>query len=171
MDDAKTSRRGAMKALAVAGGTLGCGGLAVPTVRFILAPARQGAGSGRWIRTVPLETLREGEPRRVSLVADRRDAWTLERDVELGAVWLLRQGGSVLAWSTICPHLGCSVDKASTGKGFYCACHDSSFDASGKRESGPSPRDLDALATRVDDGVVAVEYRRFRQGTSEKSAV
>jgi Rieske Fe-S protein len=160
-----------MKTLALVGGTVGCGALAVPVARFVAAPARRGASSARWIRTVPLETLREGEPKRVALVADRRDAWTLEKAVELGTVWLLRQGGSVLAWSSICPHLGCSVDKASSGKGFYCACHDSSFDGSGKRQSGPSPRDLDTLDTRVDDGIVVVDYRRFRQGLAEKSSV
>jgi Rieske Fe-S protein len=160
-----------MKTLALVGGTVGCGALAVPVARFVAAPARQGASSARWIRTVPLESLREGEPKRVALVADHRDAWTLEKAVQLGAVWLLRAGSSVLAWSTTCPHLGCSVDRASNGKGFYCACHDSSFDAAGKRESGPSPRDLDSLETRIDDGVVVVDFRRFRQGTAEKSAV
>jgi Rieske Fe-S protein len=161
-----------MRTLALAGGTLGCGALAVPVSRFVAAPAQQGAGGGRWIPTVPLESLREGEPKRVALVADHRDAWTLEKSVELGAVWLVRKGASVLAWSVTCPHLGCSVDRASSGKGFYCACHDSSFDGSGKRESGPSPRDLDSLETRVDkDGVVAVEFRRFRQGTADKSSV
>ncbi len=66
----------------------------------------------------------------------------------------------------------CSVDRASSGKGFYCPCHDSSFDPAGKRESGPAPRDLDSLETRVEqDGTVAVQYRRFRQGTAEKSPV
>jgi Rieske Fe-S protein len=160
-----------MKTLALVGGTVGCGALVVPVARFVAAPARRGASSARWIRTVPLETLREAEPKRVALIADRRDAWTLEKAVELGAVWLLRKGDSVLAWSTICPHLGCSVDKATSFKGFYCPCHDSSFDTAGKRQSGPSPRDLDALETRVDGGIVVVDYRRFRQGTAEKSAV
>jgi Rieske Fe-S protein len=161
-----------MKTLALAGGTLGCGAVAVPIARFVVAPAQHGAGGGHWIPTVPLESLREGEAKRVALVADHRDAWSLEKSVELGAVWLVRKGTSVLAWSVTCPHLGCSVDRASTGKGFYCACHDSSFDPSGKRESGPSPRDLDSLETRVEkDGTVAVEYRRFRQGTAEKSPV
>lgn len=153
------------------GGTLGCGALAVPIARFVAAPAAQGGGTGRWIRTIRLDALRDGEAKRVALVADHRDAWTIERDVELGAVWLVRSGSSVRAWSTTCPHLGCSVDKASTAKGFYCACHDSSFDEAGKRQSGPSPRDLDTLDTRVEDGVVVVNFRRFRQGTPDKSAV
>ncbi len=170
-NDRKPTRRTAVKTLALVGGTLGCGALAVPVARFVAAPAQHPAGAERWIRAVPLDSLRDGEPKRVALVADHRDAWTLEKDVELGAVWLVRSGGSVAAWSTTCPHLGCSVDRASSGKGFYCPCHDSSFDAEGKRVSGPSPRDLDSLATRIEDGVVAVAFQRFRQGTAEKSAV
>ncbi len=170
-DDAKTGRRGALKALAVVGGAVSGGALAVPAVRFLTAPARAGAGTGRWIKTVALDTLREGEPRRVALIDDHRDAWTLEKQVQLGAAWLVRQGDAVKAWSTTCPHLGCSVDRASTGPGFYCPCHDSSFDAEGRRLNGPSPRDLDALETKVEDGVVFVDFRRFRQGIAEKAPV
>ncbi len=171
MDDAKTSRRGVLRTLAVVGGAVGCGALAVPTARFLAAPASGGAGAGRWIKTVPLESLRDGEPKRVALVADRRDAWTLEKDVELGAAWLLRRGDSVVAWSTTCPHLGCAVDKSASGPGFYCPCHDSSFDADGGRLTGPSPRAMDALASRVDQGFVMIEFQRFRQGTPEKEPV
>jgi menaquinol-cytochrome c reductase iron-sulfur subunit len=170
-DPKKTGRRGALRTLAVLGGVASGGALAVSTARFVTAPASAGAGSGRWIRTVKLDALVEGEARRVTLVADHHDAWTLEKDVQLGAVWLVRRGDAVDAWSVTCPHLGCSVDRSASAPGFYCPCHDSSFDPAGKRLTGPSPRDLDALATRVDDGVVLVEYRRFRQGTPEKTPV
>ncbi len=167
----RVGRRGALRTLAAVSGAVGCGALAVPALRFVLAPAQGGAGSGQWIRTVPLESLPQGQPRRVVMVADHRDAWTLERDVELGAAWLVRSGETVSAWSTVCPHLGCAVDRAASGPGFYCPCHDSSFDAEGRRLTGPSPRDLDSLATRVEDGVVLVELRRFRQGTPEKEPI
>jgi cytochrome b6-f complex iron-sulfur subunit/menaquinol-cytochrome c reductase iron-sulfur subunit len=166
----KPNRRGAIGAIVV-GGAVGCGALAAPTVRFLLAPARGGAGAGHWIKTVPLDSLHEGEPKRVALVSDHRDAWTLERDVELGAAWLLKKGGQVLAWSTVCPHLGCAVDRKSGSPGFYCPCHDSYFGPEGQRETGPSPRGLDELATRVEDGVVLVEFKRFRQGTPAKEPI
>jgi menaquinol-cytochrome c reductase iron-sulfur subunit len=170
-DDAKTSRRGALRTLAVVGGAVSCGALAVPAARLLAAPASGGAGGGRWIKTVPLESLREGEPKRVALIADHRDAWTLEKDVELGAAWLLRRGNSLVAWTTTCPHLGCAIDKSASGPGFNCPCHDSSFDAEGQRLTGPSPRAMDTLGSRVDDGVVMVEFRRFRQGTPEKDPI
>ncbi len=168
--DTKTSRRRALGAIGV-GGAVGCGALAAPTIRFLIAPAGGSAAAGYWIKTVPLDSLAEGEPKRVSLVADHHDAWTLEKNVELGAAWLLRRGDGAIAWSTVCPHLGCAVDRGAAGSGFYCPCHDSSFAADGSRLSGPSPRDLDSLATRVEDGVVMVQFQRFRQGSPAKEPV
>ena len=116
-DDSQTSRRGALQTIAAVSGAVGCGALAVPTVRFLVEPALGAAGAGRWIKTLPADALPEGEPKRVALVADHRDAWTLEKDVELGAAWLLRKGSAVVAWSTVCPHLGCAVDKSATRPG------------------------------------------------------
>jgi menaquinol-cytochrome c reductase iron-sulfur subunit len=156
--------------MAAACGAIGCGALAVPSVRFLIAPASGGAGAGRWIKTLPFDSLREGEPKRVALIADHRDAWTLEKAVELGAAWLVRRGDAVLAWSVTCPHLGCAIDKSASAPGFYCPCHDSSFDTEGARLSGPSPRGLDTLGTRIDDGFVMVQFQRFRQGIPEKVA-
>jgi len=137
-------------------------------VRFLIAPASGGASAGRWIKTLPLDSLREGEPKRVALIADHRDAWTLEKAVELGAAWLVRRGDAVLAWSVTCPHLGCAIDRSATGPGFNCPCHDSAFDAAGGRLTGPSPRGLDTLTTRVEEGFVMVQFQRFRQGIPEK---
>jgi cytochrome b6-f complex iron-sulfur subunit/menaquinol-cytochrome c reductase iron-sulfur subunit len=170
-DDPKTNRRGALKAIAAAGGVIGCGVVAAPAVRLLIAPVHAGVGAGQWTRAIRLDALHEGEPKRVSLIADRRDAWTVEKAVELGAVWLVRKGEVVRAWSVICPHLGCAVDRSSVAPGFTCPCHDSSFDAEGRRLSGPSPRDLDPLATRVDEGTLSVEYRRFRQGIADRVTV
>jgi cytochrome b6-f complex iron-sulfur subunit/menaquinol-cytochrome c reductase iron-sulfur subunit len=170
-EDPKTSRRGAVRALATVLGVVGGGAVAGPAVRLLVAPVHLGAGGGRWTRAIRLDALRDGEAKRVSLIADRRDAWTVERAVELGAVWLVRSGDAVRAWSVTCPHLGCAIEQTSAPSGFACPCHDSAFDPEGRRLSGPSPRDLDPLATRVDDGIVFVEYRRFRQGIPDRVTV
>jgi Rieske Fe-S protein len=143
----------------------------MPIARFVAAPAHGGSAPGLWIKTVPIDSLADGVPKRVALVADHRDAWTLEKQVELGAAWLVRSGDGVSAWSTVCPHLGCAVDRRATGPGFNCPCHDSNFDPQGRRLDGPSPRDLDALGVRVDNGFVYVQFQRFRQGTREKQPV
>ena len=171
MADAKEpGRRDALRTLIGAGGAaLGCA-VVVPGLVFVVGPARGSGGGGRWVRTVKLDALREGEPKRVSIVADERDAWTLTKDVELGAAWLVRRGDRVLAWSATCPHLGCAIragDGAGEG-GFSCPCHASTFASDGKRGEGPSPRDMDALATKVEEGFVVVDFRKYRTGTPEK---
>lgn len=137
---------------------------------MVLAPLSEKGRGGRWVRTVKLDQLEEGEPKRVAIVDDRRDAWSVERNVELGSVWLVRRGDEVLALSAVCPHLGCSVNAVGSGRdaGFSCPCHTSAFDASGKRTSGPSPRDLDRLETKIEDGHVMVDFRRFRIGIEQK---
>ncbi len=130
------------------------------------------------MKTLRLDALQEGMPRRVKIVADERDAWKLERNAELGGVWLVRTGDGVTALSVVCPHLGCSIQVTEDNVGsqqsrtaFACPCHDSFFEASGKRQSGPSPRDMDALETRIVSDVVEVDFRRFRQGTPDRVEV
>lgn len=167
--EALTSRR-ALTLAVVVGGCAIAAATAIPAAAFVAAPVGSKGAGGRWVRTLRLDQLAEGEPKRVAIVDDRRDAWTIERGVELGSVWLVRHGDQVSAFSSVCPHLGCSVSVASSPAraGFACPCHTSAFDAAGKRTSGPSPRDLDTLAVRVEDGFVAVDFRRFRIGIAEK---
>jgi cytochrome b6-f complex iron-sulfur subunit/menaquinol-cytochrome c reductase iron-sulfur subunit len=166
------SRRGALKHLLVLGGAaVGCV-VAAPAAVFVGAPARaSGSSSGeRWVKTVRLDSLAAGEPKKVAIVDDERDGWTLQRGVELGSVWLVRHGDEVRALSAVCPHLGCAIG-AAPGGAFVCPCHDSSFTPAGDAVSGPSPRGMDPLATKLEDGVVLVDFKRFRTGTRERETV
>jgi menaquinol-cytochrome c reductase iron-sulfur subunit len=161
-------RRKVMLAM-LAGTSALAAGVGIPTAVFVAAPLSAGAGHGRWVRTVPLDQLKDGEPKRVTVVDDRRDAWSVERAVDLGSAWLVRKGDMVQAFSSVCPHLGCSVNAVKDGGGsFACPCHTSAFGPDGQRTSGPAPRNLDALATRVENGVVFVEFKRFRIGIHEQ---
>jgi quinol---cytochrome c reductase iron-sulfur subunit, bacillus type len=164
-------RRRVLKVVLASGAVALCAAATAPPIAFVLAPARAGTGGGRWVKTVPLAKLPEGKPRKVKIITDERDAWKLDKNAELGAVWLIRNGDAVRALAVVCPHLGCSIGPGAEGKGFSCPCHDSSFDMDGKRESGPSPRDMDHLETRVTDGIVEVDFRRYRQGTADRIEV
>jgi Rieske Fe-S protein len=146
----------------------GCA-LLVPGVKLLAAPLKSGGAGERWVRTVKLDDLREGEPRKVEIVADARDAWSVASNVQLGAAWLVRRGKGVVAFNVTCPHLGCSVNVVPGTKAFACPCHTSAFGADGKRQAGPSPRDLDELQTRVDQaGYVEVDFRKYRIGVGER---
>lgn len=164
----KEGRRGALKVLAIVSGAAACGAIGAPGAKMLAAAAKSGGGGKeRWIRAARLDALEEGVPKRVAIIADARDAWTVERSKELGAVWLVRRGGNVECLSATCPHLGCTIGHDEKA-GFFCPCHESSFAPDGARTSGPSPRALDRLQTRVVDGAVEVDFRKFRQGIPER---
>ncbi|MBI4771610.1 MAG: ubiquinol-cytochrome c reductase iron-sulfur subunit [Chloroflexi bacterium] len=64
---------------------------------------------------------------------------------------LLHTPDGFLALSTICPHLGCTVEPSAGG--FACPCHGSRFDAPGRLLRGPATRSLSALRLeQTDDG-------------------
>lgn len=161
------SRRGALKVLVTAGSIAYAGALAAAGASFATGSTGE-ATSERWLRAARLADLPENEPRRVPMIGDERDAFTLTPAEMLGSVWLIRKGNEVRALSSTCPHLGCAIDLSPDKKGFGCPCHTSNFALDGAMQSGPSPRPMDALTTRVKDGWVEVDFRKFRQGVPEK---
>jgi Rieske Fe-S protein len=61
--------------------------------------------------------------------------------------------GTVLAFSAICTHMGCTV--APAGKNFVCPCHGSTYDMrTGAVKAGPAPAPLPKVAVHVADGEV-----------------
>ena len=84
----------------------------------------------------------------------------------------MKAAPKVTAFSTICPHLGCFVDYRSAEKDFYCPCHNSKFDLSGKALNKTPPRPMDELDIDQDKlratGEVWVNYVRFKTNTDQK---
>jgi Rieske Fe-S protein len=137
---------------------------------------RGGAAGGEFVPVTPLDAVPDdGTPRRFQIIADRVDAWTKYRNVPLGAVYVKRQGGEVVAFNALCPHAGCFVDVAGDGKGFHCPCHNSGFNADGSLKPGAvSPRPMDRLDVDKDalaQGQVAVKFQNFVAGTADKIPV
>jgi Rieske Fe-S protein len=71
------------------------------------------------------------------------------------AVVLVRSSDDqVHAFSAVCTHQGCTVDKVSSGE-IQCPCHGSRFDAAtGAVKRGPASRPLPAVAVVVRNGEV-----------------
>jgi cytochrome b6-f complex iron-sulfur subunit/menaquinol-cytochrome c reductase iron-sulfur subunit len=163
------ARRGFLAALAAVAGACAAAVAAVPFAAALLAPLRRSGSDAAFVRVARLDTLPEGRPVRASVVAERRDAWTRGPSAALGAVWLVRRGDAVTAFSATCPHLGCGVGAAEGG--FACPCHGSAFGLDGAVRGGPAPRGLDPLEVRVtpgEDRAVLVRYRRFAIGTAAR---
>jgi cytochrome b6-f complex iron-sulfur subunit len=69
-------------------------------------------------------------------------------------VYRTREGFKAL--SALCPHLGCVI--TSTGGGFRCPCHGSTFDAHGTVLGGPAPKPLSWLKVGLaPDGQITVD--------------
>ena len=61
--------------------------------------------------------------------------------------------GTVVAFSAICTHNGCTVAPAE--KMFKCPCHGSTYDlATGKNTGGPAPRPLTEIPVKISGGEV-----------------
>lgn len=119
-------------------------------------------GSEQFIDVGPLQGFMAGQPTAVHLTLP--DAPARARPV----VFVL--GSPEGAWrvfSSVCPHRACVVEYRAEEAGFRCGCHDSRFDAAGRRQSGPAPRDLDPLPHRVEAGRLLVQWKRYRPGTPE----
>jgi menaquinol-cytochrome c reductase iron-sulfur subunit len=171
---AEDSRRDFLKTVGVGGIGLGlaavAGGPAVAFVAFPLAHTTV-TGARGYIKVGRSSLFKSGEPVKVDVFADKRDAWNRIVQVKVGSAWVLREGDALRAYSSVCPHLGCAVDYEPDATRFKCPCHHSSFSVEGKVEGGPSPRAMDQLELEEKDGVVSVRYERFRQGITKKEVV
>jgi|ERR1700677_789833 len=63
--------------------------------------------------------------------------------------FLVRRDGKLSALSSYCTHRKCKLD-AEPDRSFYCHCHGSTFDPSGRVTEGPATRNLPELSTATD---------------------
>ena len=64
--------------------------------------------------------------------------------------FVIRKGKELLALSSDCTHRQCRL-KVGSHRSFYCPCHGSTFDPSGKVTAGPAKRDLPLLPSVTDE--------------------
>ena len=76
------------------------------------------------------------------------DASDVNRTIDENGEWLVMIG--------VCTHLGCvPLDNAGEYGGWFCPCHGSHYDISGRIRKGPAPKNLEVpLARFVDDGII-----------------
>ena len=160
-DEALPFRRDTLKLLATSGAAIGIGALAWPlvdslapskdtlalaTIEVDLAPIAEGTGIVVLWRGAPVfvrhrtpEEIKEAQSVAVSTL---RDPQTDAARVKAGhEQWLVT--------SAVCTHLGCvpggSKPSESRGDfgGWFCACHGSQYDTSGRIRKGPAPKNLE----------------------------
>lgn len=113
------------------------------------------AASDQWLDVAALNEISGTHPVGRKVVAEQIAGWTIT--TEDHNVFVLPSRSNQVV-SAICPHEGCEVLWEQERNRFSCPCHESYFGADGARISGPSPRGLDQLPTRVQDGKLQVQY-------------
>lgn len=160
-------------------------------VRVVLDPLSREStsdGEAEFVRLADTSELPEGEPMKFAIVEDKTDKWSRYKDVPVGAVYLLKTTAqtaegdaedadpapAVIAYNTVCPHLGCFVDYRKKENDFFCPCHDSNFSLDGELVKGVSPRAMDSLEIdeeKLKAGEVWVKFQRFKANTKDKIPV
>jgi menaquinol-cytochrome c reductase iron-sulfur subunit len=145
-----------------------------PLFRRGKSPEVPSEGSDRFtpLAIGPAAVPNDGTPIRVTVVADRVDAWNVYPAQRIGTVWLRKnERAELVAYSTICPHLGCSIEYRPGDRDFHCPCHNSQFTLAGEPTNRIPPRSMDLLETKIVEDRVWVRYENFRGGLKEKVQV
>lgn len=149
--------------------------LGAPVVAYLIDPLnRPKPPSGfRPVDGIRLSELSPGQPRQGVIRNVRHDAWALHPNDVVGRVWVVKeQNDDIKVFTTVCPHLGCSINAAPPI--FVCPCHGAKFDMKGevvKEGNNPAPRGMDSLdwqrdADRPDS--ILVKYENFKQLEDQK---
>jgi quinol---cytochrome c reductase iron-sulfur subunit, bacillus type len=147
--------------------------LGVPAVAYLIDARNRPARPGQFKTVAHLSELTEGVPHQAVIQEARFDAWTLHPNDVVGRVWLIRRDKETVdAYTTICPHLGCSVNFEERNRLFICPCHGGTFDIHCQRVerpgfTNPAPRGMDRLECRrdpADPDLIQVRFENFRQG-------
>ncbi len=144
--------------------------LSVPLFRFVLHPLLRVTTPLAWSDVGKADEFASATaPVKKLITVEQRDGW--RRIVSEKAVYVVKQAGGLIVLSSICPHLGCSVAWQGEKDGFSCPCHGGFFAPDGKHLSGPPPRGLDLLESKVEDGTLKVHYQYFRQLVPDKQVI
>jgi len=151
--------------------------LGVPAALYLADP-RNRRGAASELRLVDGVRLSEVEQTPVQgVLRDMRvDAWTLHPDDVIGRVWVVRDPHDrerIRVFTTICPHLGCSVNADVAC--FRCPCHNACFDMNGERMlPNPALRGMDELEWQrdpADNDRILVRYQNFTTSIADKRVV
>ncbi len=142
--------------------------LAVPLIRFTLHPVLTSTTEKSWSKVGNIDEFQTPDVPVMKLVSiEQRDGW--RKSIAQKPVYVTRNGkGELIVLSAVCTHLGCSIPWVGKEKKFICPCHLGMFASDGRLISGPPPRDMDRLETKVEDGVLKTQYQFFRQLTRGK---
>jgi nitrite reductase/ring-hydroxylating ferredoxin subunit len=130
--------------------------LAVPVLRYLLAPWRKDASFNSWITLGPLDSFPTGETRLAYYKNPSRNPW--DRQTDNVACYVRREADSQFKVFAInCAHLGCPVRWFPQSQLFMCPCHGGVYYADGSRASGPPERGLFTYEWQIVSGELQID--------------
>lgn len=143
--------------------------LGLPLLGSLIGPALR-TKIRHFVKVCKVDSLPKSTPADLNFADQDVDAFI--RETTLRSVWAVKNSASdVTVFSPICPHLGCRYNWDSQSDHFVCPCHGSVFSKDGKVVAGPTPRPLDTLPTKIENGDLYIEWEQFKVGTPQKEAI
>jgi ubiquinol-cytochrome c reductase cytochrome b subunit len=168
----ETARRNFLKIMIGGLSTLITLALGIPFIGNLIGPSFQRRRS-YWSKVGDIRSYPVGQPRLLNFPFKTQDAYLEETAVN--SVWIIKQPSlgstEVIVYSPVCPHLGCHYDWDPQTRRFVCPCHGSIFSMDGKVLGGPAPRPLDTLPSKVENGMLYVQWEEFKVGVPDKIPV
>jgi menaquinol-cytochrome c reductase iron-sulfur subunit len=144
--DTETRRSFSLRIMYGMGALIGLG-ITAPATVYVLGSPSTKRETG-WVDAGSISSLRDGAPVELPVVRVHRDGWKIA--TEQDSVWVVKSGTALTVFSPRCTHLGCAYRWDAATKLFVCPCHGSRFSTSGDVVTGPAPRPLDRLISRID---------------------
>ena len=158
------SRRSFFGALLGVGGIAMSALLAVPVLRYVLYPLYAKSSLGKWSKVGVVDSFppQGSGPVLKQITFHKLDGW--RETVTRESVYIDRTPeGKIRVLSSICPHLGCSVQWHRSQNRFVCPCHGSVYSEQGDLVQGPARRGMDPLPYEEKEGELLVHFEFFRE--------
>jgi len=128
----------------------------VPAIAYVLGPGLKIQKTEAWVPVGKVDQFKVGEPTLVSFTRTTVNGW--ERTTNSIGVYVTKpESGDIYVLSNVCTHLACRVSWKADGQDYVCPCHDGHFDIEGLVISGPPPKPLIRLETKVEDNTLYVK--------------
>ena len=130
--------------------------LAVPVLRYLLAPWKRDASFNSWTSLGPIDTFPAGETRLAFYKNPSQNPWDGQTDNV--ACYVRRETSSEFKVFAInCAHLGCPVRWFPQSQLFMCPCHGGVYYGDGSRASGPPERGLFTYNWQIVSGELQID--------------
>lgn len=147
------------------------GALSVPLFRFAIDPLLRTSTETQWSDLGSADDFADiNMPQKRTISITQIDGW--RKVISDKVVYVIKaEDRSLAVFTATCPHLGCSVKWNDSNHQFKCPCHNGTFTATGQLVSGPPPRNLDTLESKVEEGHLKVRYQSFRNLVKTKEVM